>query len=54
MSTLVQFMRAEAISTATGKTVFSRLLTFRGDSDDAWHHSETFLAGQFLASAPQP
>ena len=54
MSTLVQFMRAEAISTSTGKTVFTRLLTFRGDSDDAWHHSETFLAGQFLASAPRP
>ena len=54
MSTLVQFMRAEAISTTTGKTVFTRLLTFRGDSDDAWRHGETFLAGQFLASAPRP
>ena len=54
MSTLVQFMRAEAISTTSGKTVFTRLLTFRGDSDDAWRHGETFLAEQFVASAPRP
>ena len=54
MSTLVQFMRAEAISTATGKTVFTRLLTFRGDSDDAWRHCESFLAEEFRATAPRP
>jgi hypothetical protein len=29
--------------------VFDRLLTFRGDTDDAWRHAEAFIAGQMTA-----
>jgi hypothetical protein len=33
----------------TGKLVFDRLLTFRGDTDDAWRRAEAFVAAQMAA-----
>jgi hypothetical protein len=46
MSTLVQWAKVVAIDTATEKVVFDKLFTFRGDSDDAWRSSESFVARQ--------
>lgn len=46
MSTLVQNMRAAAVDVEADRLVFERLITFRGDDDNAWER-----AGQFLAEA---
>lgn len=54
LSTLVQWVRVEAASTADGRSVYNRLLTFRGDSDAAWQHSQTFAADELLEAAPKP
>ena len=50
MSTLIEWAKAEVIDLHTGKLVFDQLLTFRGDSDEAWQRAESFLA-QELATA---
>ena len=49
MSTLVQFGKAVVIDLEADKSIFERLLTFRGDSDDAWRHAEKFLVREFLS-----
>jgi hypothetical protein len=48
MSTLVQWAKFDILDVNTEKVVFDRLLTFRGDDDDAWKHAETFLAREIL------
>ncbi|WGF88381.1 DUF2380 domain-containing protein [Marinivivus vitaminiproducens] len=50
-STLVQWARAEVVDLRTGRVVFQRLLSFRGDTDEAWRHAERFLA-RALADLP--
>lgn len=49
MSTLVQWAKAAAIDTATGRTVLDKLFTFRGDTDESWRRAETFIAGELAA-----
>jgi hypothetical protein len=49
MSTLIQWAKVQAVDLKTEKMVFDRLLTFRGDTDDAWRHAEAFVAGQMTA-----
>ncbi|HLZ98601.1 MAG TPA: DUF2380 domain-containing protein [Steroidobacteraceae bacterium] len=49
MSTLVQFARTEVIEVASGRTVYSWLFTFRGDSDKAWAQAEPFMVRQVTA-----
>jgi hypothetical protein len=44
MSTLVQWGKVEMVDVETGKLVYDRLLTFRGDDDAAWRRAEEFLA----------
>jgi hypothetical protein len=44
MSTLIQYMNVQGIDLSAGKVVLSRLLTFRGDDDEAWRRAEEFLA----------
>ncbi len=44
MSTLVQWARLEILDLATGKLVLDRLLTFRGDNEDAWRHAALYIA----------
>jgi hypothetical protein len=44
MSTLVQFARLDVIDLSSGKVVFNRLYTFRGDTDEAWKRAEQFIA----------
>ncbi len=50
MSSLVQFGKAEAVDLAADKVVFDRLISFRGDSEDAWRHAESFLARELIAA----
>jgi uncharacterized protein DUF2380 len=49
MSTLIQWAKVQAVDLQTGKLVFDRLLTFRGDTDDAWRRAEAFVAAQVTA-----
>jgi hypothetical protein len=49
MSTLVQFARAEAVDAKSGRSVYSWLFTFRGDSDEAWRRAESFAVRQITA-----
>jgi hypothetical protein len=46
MSTLIQWAKVQAVDLQTEKLVFDRLLTFRGDTDDAWRRTEVFVAEQ--------
>jgi hypothetical protein len=49
-STLVQWAKVDAINLSTDRSVFSKLLTFRGDSDEAWVRAETFIARDLRAA----
>jgi len=52
-STLIQWAKATIIDVRRDQPVYDRLLTFRGDSDEAWEHAEAFIArdiGQWLKS----
>jgi hypothetical protein len=46
MSTLVQWVRIQAIYTKMEQVVLDRLFTFRGDTDEAWRHAEAFISDQ--------
>ena len=52
MSTLVQWAKIQIADEEQGQIVFDRLLTFRGDTDEAWQKAESFLARDVLQSAP--
>jgi len=49
VSTLIQWAKVQAVDLKTGNLVFDRLLTFRGDTDDAWQRAEAFVASQVTA-----
>lgn len=53
-STLVQWMKVQAIDIDANRVVFDRLFTFRGDSDEAWARAETFLARDLLPELATP
>src|SRR6267378_1880240 len=46
MSTLVQNAKVEAIDARTGRVMFDKLFTFRGDTDEAWRRAEIFIANE--------
>ena len=48
MSTLVQWAKFDIIEVKTRNVVFNRLVTFRGDTDKAWRHAETFIVREIL------
>jgi hypothetical protein len=50
MSTLIQNARVMAIDLETNAVVLDKLVTFRGDTDEAWQRAETFIAQQITAS----
>ena len=52
MSTLVQWAKIQVADEEQGRIVFDRLLTFRGDTDEAWQKAEFFVARDVLNSAP--
>jgi Protein of unknown function (DUF2380) len=54
MSSLVQWAKIEIADEDQGRIVFDRLLTFRGDTDEAWQKAESFIARDVLQSAPPP
>jgi hypothetical protein len=48
MSTLVQWAKFDLVEVKTRNVVFNRLVTFRGDTDKAWRHAESFIAREIL------
>ena len=48
MSTLVQWARFDMVDVKTRNVVFNRLVTFRGDNDEAWRRAESFIAREIL------
>jgi Protein of unknown function (DUF2380) len=48
MSTLVQWAKFDLVEVKTRNVVFNRLVTFRGDNDQAWRHAESFIVREIL------
>ena len=46
MSTLVQWAKFDIIDVKARNVVFDRLVTFRGDNDEAWRRAESFIVRQ--------
>jgi hypothetical protein len=46
MSTLVQWAKFNIIDVKAQRVVFDRLVTFRGDNDEAWRRAESFIVRQ--------
>ena len=53
MSSLVQWAKIQIADEEQGRIVFDRLLTFRGDTDEAWQKAELFLVRDILQSKPR-
>jgi hypothetical protein len=49
MSTLILSFPIRVIDPQSGKVVFQRYHSFRGDTDEAWQRAESFLARELLA-----
>ena len=52
MSTLVEWAKIQIVDEDQDRIVFDRLVTFRGDTDEAWRKAESFIARDILQSAP--
>jgi hypothetical protein len=50
MSTLIQFGKAQVVDLETNKLVFDRMISFRGDNEEAWQRASAFLVEDLLAS----
>ena len=48
MSTLVQWAKFDLIDVKARKVLFDRLVTFRGDNDEAWRRAEAFIVREIL------
>ncbi len=44
----------EAIDARTGRVMFDKLFTFRGDTDEAWRRAEIFIANEIAEVSSQP
>jgi hypothetical protein len=53
-STLVQWAKVQAVDVDTDRLVLDKLLTFRGDTDEAWERAEAFVAREVAALAASP
>jgi hypothetical protein len=53
-STLIQWAKVQAIDVETERVVLDKLLTFRGDTDEAWDRAEAFLAREMTGLALAP
>lgn len=51
-STLIQWAKIDIVARDDRNVVFTRLLSFRGDSDDAWEKAESFGAREILRATP--
>lgn len=54
MSTLVQWAKLDIAEIATDRLLSDRLLTFRGDNDEAWRRAANFMAQELIAFSPAP
>jgi hypothetical protein len=54
MSTLVQWAKLDIADVETDRLLADRLLTFRGDNDEAWRRAENFMAQEIAAFSPAP
>lgn len=52
-STLISQVWVGVFDATTGKRLFYRQLSFRGDTDEAWQHAGLFLFQQIVADAPK-
>ena len=48
LSTLVQWSKFDIVDVKARNVVFNRLVTFRGDNDEAWRHAESFIVREIL------
>jgi hypothetical protein len=48
-STLVQWAKAQVVDVEADRVVFNRLMSFRGDDEQAWERAEAFLAKDLLS-----
>jgi Protein of unknown function (DUF2380) len=53
-STLIQWAKVQAVDVDAGRLVLDKLLTFRGDTDEAWERAEAFVAREVAALAASP
>jgi hypothetical protein len=53
VSTLIGSLDLSIVNVATGERVFSRVLSFRGDTDEAWQHAARFFVRELEATAAQ-
>jgi Protein of unknown function (DUF2380) len=51
MSTLIEWVKIDVANTVENEIVFDKLITFRGDTDDAWERAERFSAREILNAA---
>ncbi|GLK70958.1 DUF2380 domain-containing protein [Ancylobacter dichloromethanicus] len=52
MSTLILSLRVAVLDADTGKLVFERLLSFRGDNDEGWRHAGDYVAREVAEQLP--
>jgi hypothetical protein len=52
MSSLIQWAKIQIADEEAGEIAFDRLVTFRGDTDEAWRRAESFVARDILDSSP--
>jgi hypothetical protein len=52
MSSLVQWAKFQIADEEADQLAFDRLVTFRGDSDEAWRRAEAFVGRDILDSSP--
>ena len=53
VSTLIGAMRLNIIDVTTGRPVFARVLSFRGDTDTAWDNAIRFFVRDLSATPPK-
>jgi hypothetical protein len=53
-STLIQWAKVQAVDVDADRLVLDKLLTFRGDTDEAWERAEAFVAREVAALAASP
>ena len=51
VSTLIGSLRLSIVDVPTGEHVFTRVLSFRGDTDEAWQHAARFFVRDLEATA---
>ena len=54
VSTMASSIWVGAFDAASGKRLFYRQLTFRGDTDEAWRHATSFLTQEIEDDPPKP